>query len=77
MHILGQLHSLLVLFIWHHRMPWVKSKFLPAPWDEGGVSFPDVQLYYLASQFSHLTRWGSEELIRVQALRLFFFVIGL
>lgn len=44
------------------------SKFLSAPWDGGGVSFPDVQLYYLASQLSHYLRWSSEDVGRVQTL---------
>lgn len=65
---LHRIRSLLVSFVWHGRRPRVAAKFLAAPWDGGGVSFPDVQLYYLASQLSHLARWGSEEQTRVQVL---------
>lgn len=55
--------SLLVSCVWHCLRPRVASKFLSALWDSGGVSFPDVYLYYLARQLSNLTRWGLKELI--------------
>lgn len=65
MQLLHRIRSILVSFVWHSCRARVATKFLPAPWDSEGVSFPDVQLYYLASQLSHLTRWVSEDQTRV------------
>lgn len=63
-----QMEAILNSFVWGNGRHKLARHVLKNPTDRGGVSFPDLQDYYLAAQLSHIYHFNKEEMQRYRSL---------
>lgn len=49
---------ILIYFLWADKVPMIAWQTITAPLDEGGLTLPHLQLYFLASQIYYIYMAG-------------------